>query len=139
MENRAPGRKNIVFGIAYLIFTVAMGLYLAKKTGSGEIAMGSAGRDMIINALLYANLDAILNIIAGVALNRLPFVDWLSRAVSLLLIAGALMHSGMLYLSGFSIMPSVLILIPLGAILLSGIMLFVGIGVIGLRTIKAAK
>lgn len=46
----------------------------------------------------HGNLEAVLNIIAGLTLCFIAAAPWLKQAISWLFIVGAVMHSGMLYL-----------------------------------------
>ena len=47
----------------------------------------------------HGNLEALLNIVAGVVICFLAVPVWLQQLISWLFIVGAVMHSGMLYLS----------------------------------------
>ncbi|MDH5471542.1 MAG: hypothetical protein OEY87_05255 [Gammaproteobacteria bacterium] len=47
----------------------------------------------------HGNLEALLNIIIGVVLGYLLVASWLKQLISWLFITGAIMHSGMLYVS----------------------------------------
>lgn len=120
------GKKNIIFGVVYLF--IAMGL-------NALVDRGGASQEALSQAFLHANLDAGLNIVIGFIILRLPFVGWLSKTISLLMISGALLHSGTLYLSGFGIASAALIM-PLGAIILAGVMLFTGIGALSLKVTR---
>lgn len=122
----ASGKKNIAFGVVYLF--IAMGL-------NAFADRGAAGQDALSSAFLHANLDAALNIVIGFIILRLPFVDWLSKTISILMISGALLHSGTLYLSGFGIAYAALVM-PLGAAIIAGVMLFTGIGALSLRATR---
>lgn len=137
MEN-AIGRKNIVFGFFYLLVTTAAGLYLADSLVEGNTGLSLTGfrRAAVASALLQANIDSILNVVAGYFLCRLPFVDWFSKTVSILMIAGALLHSGVMYMTGFGLNNFALHLAPMGAFLIISVMLLMGVGAISIRAIK---
>lgn len=142
------GKKNVVFGFLYLIFTAALGPYmvvninpgvekatqakqaplgrlqdiqtnnyeenmekmtaeaLAKANTEGLLALNSAfnAQSEIIGPRsihAHGNLEAVLNIIAGLTLSFLAIARLFKHIVSWLFIAGALLHSGMLYLGAF--------------------------------------
>ncbi|MBI1911163.1 MAG: hypothetical protein HYS21_04100 [Deltaproteobacteria bacterium] len=137
MDN-AIGRKNMAFGFFYLLVTTVTGLYLADSLVDGitGLSLTGAQRAALASALLQANIDSILNVVAGYFLCRLPFVDWFSKTVSLLMIAGALLHSGVMYMTGFGLNNFVLHLAPVGAFLIISVMLLMGVGVISIRAVK---
>ncbi|MDP2689178.1 MAG: hypothetical protein Q8P48_03585, partial [Deltaproteobacteria bacterium] len=72
----------------------------------------------------------------GYLICRLPFVGWLSRAISIIMISGALFHSGVLYLAGFNLLPFALAFIPVGGFLIAAVLLFMGVGVLSLRATR---
>lgn len=123
------GKKNMVFGFFYLLAATVLSLYFGG-------AASSASNALLSSAFLQANLDAALNLGGGYLISRLPFVDWLSRTVSILLIIGALLHSGMLYVSGLGLLPVAAVLMPLGVVIMAGVALFMGIGVLSLRAVR---
>lgn len=123
------GKKNMVFGFFYLLSATVLSLYFGGTSSSASNAMLSS-------AFLQANLDAALNLGGGYLISRLPFVDWLSRTISILLIAGAFLHSGMLYVSGLGLLPVAAVLMPLGIVIMAGVALFMGIGVLSLRAVR---
>lgn len=125
------GKKNMAFGFFYLLFAMGLGMVLS---GAGAHLAGQ--KALLNNAVLQGNIDAVLNIVVGYLVCRLPFVEWLSKAVSLLMIAGALFHSGVLYLAAFGLLPRAVSLLPVGGFLIIAVMLLMGIGVLGLRIIK---
>lgn len=131
-------KKNIIFGLIYLLFTLGLGFYLAGYIGwDGYIPQASGARRALLNsAYRQGNIDSVLNIAVGYIIYRFPFVEWFSRIISSLMIAGALLHSGMLYSAGFGILPFALNLIPLGAFIITAVTLFMGIGVLSIRMIK---
>lgn len=130
------GKKNMVFGFTYLVFTMILGLYLnARITGGSEFLI-PADRSMLSSALLYANIDAVLNIAVGYLICRLPFVDWLGKSVSALMLVGAILHSGMLYAAGLGFFPFATALLPVGIIMIAIVVFVMSLGVISLKTIK---
>ncbi|MBI5491601.1 MAG: hypothetical protein HY893_01575 [Deltaproteobacteria bacterium] len=126
------GKKNMAFGFFYLLFAMGLGMYLSGNAG----ALTGGQKALLNSAMLQGNIDSVLNIVVGYLVCRLPFVEWLSKAVSPLMIIGALFHSGMLYLAGFGLLPRAMALLPVGGFLIIAVMLLMGIGVLGLRTIK---
>jgi hypothetical protein len=122
------GKKNMVFGFVYLLFATVLSLYFGDRA--------SVSNDLLASAFLQANLDAALNLGGGYLIIRLPFVDWLSRTISVLLMAGALLHSGMLYVSGIGLLPVAAVLMPLGVAIMAAVALFMGIGVLSLRAVR---
>lgn len=120
------GKKNMVFGLAYLLAATA--LSYANTNASSDAVLS--------NAFVHANMDAFVNIAGGYLISRIPFVDWVARTISAVLIAGALLHSGMLYVSGLGLVPFAAILMPLGLLLLAGVMLFMGIGFLSLKAAR---
>jgi hypothetical protein len=147
------GKKNIVFGFIYLVFTAALGPYMiqflmpdigpaaqTKKQNVGyieqlagggfdnpetlepltgaEIAKANTKAILSLNTLenaqmpveemksgphAHGNLEAVLNIIAGLTLCFLAAPVMVKQLISWLFIAGALLHSGMLYLRVFDV------------------------------------
>lgn len=140
------GKKNIVFGFIYLVFTAALGPVMVDMYENFGAAMGEKqqtvgrlqalqenefeedlepltaeqiakantagilGLNKLINSELpidsikggphaHGNLEALLNIVAGVVICFLMVPVWLQQLVSWLFIVGTIMHSGMLYLS----------------------------------------
>lgn len=127
------GKRNIVFGFSYLFFTLALSLYLI---GSSQ-GLAGVRSENISNALIQADIDSVLNILAGYLIRRLSFVDWLARVISPLMIAGALLHSGILYLACFGLLPLALtLLMPVGSFILIAVTLFMGIGLLSLRAVR---
>ncbi|CAG1066113.1 hypothetical protein BAC1_01712 [uncultured bacterium] len=122
------GKKNMVFGFVYLLAATVLSLYFGDRA--------SASGTLLSSAFLQANLDAALNLGGGYLIIRLPFVDWLSRTISVLLMAGALLHSGMLYVSGIGLLPVAAVLMPLGVAIMAAVALFMGIGVLSLRAVR---
>jgi len=51
----------------------------------------------------HGNLEALLNVAAGLTLSFIAANVWLKQAVSWIFILGALLHSGMLYLRAFGV------------------------------------
>ncbi len=147
------GKKNIVFGFIYLVFTAALGPYMLQtmfpdmggamqikqkdvgylqQLADGEFenpetmdpmsaeqiaqanTRGILALSMLDNARApindmkggphaHGNLEAVLNIIAGLTLCFLAAPVLYKQIISWLFILGALLHSGMLYLRVFDI------------------------------------
>lgn len=133
----AAGRMNMAFGSVYLVLTMALGLYMNINTAlEHDFTLSYFQRSQLGSALLYSNVDAALNIGVGYMLARLPFVDWLSKAVSALMIAGALLHSGALYGAGFGILPFGASVAPLGVFIIAATLAIVFFGILGQRLAK---
>ncbi len=129
------GKKNMAFGFLYFITTLALGMYLGSKLGSGDATWAQSQQRGILRAAhAHGNLESVLNILIGYLLCRLQLDAWLAKTVSVLLIVGALFHSGMLYLGGFGY-TFAFNLTPIGAISLISVMLLMGIGVIRLKEV----
>lgn len=172
------GKKNVVFGFIYLVFTAALGPYAInnyypdlgaaqaeKQTAlsrlqelrtnqyeedleplnSGQIARANTDGILAINKLnnarapidnikarphAHGNLEAMLNIIIGVALSFIAVNILFKQLISWLFIAAALLHSGAAYLDavfgiGFLVGPVGPVLMLL-ALLLAGIAAWMG-------------
>ncbi len=127
------GKKNMAFGFFYFVLTLGLGMFLASKLGSGDQAwMESQGRAVLRAAHAHGNLEALLNIVVGYIISRLAFDAWLAKTVSVLLIVGAVFHSGMLYTGGLG-MHLAFNLTPVGGISLIAAMLLMGAGVLRLK------
>jgi len=110
------GKKNMIFGFAYFITTLMLGLYLASLAeehvpGAEENPL----HELLGHAHSHGNLESVLNILIGYILCQLETSSGLLHAVSILLLIGAIFHSGMLYLSGLGV-GFALNLAPIGAI-----------------------
>lgn len=95
------GKKNMVFGFTYLIFTLLLGIFLSYKLQSDQSFAkdGFAFPRVIMRAAhAHGNLESVLNIIIGLIADRLRVTDTLKKTISFLAIFGAIMHSGMLYI-----------------------------------------
>jgi hypothetical protein len=144
------GKKNVVFGFIFLVFTAALGPYMILNTNPlvdkgfdakkamfesqayidakdgmelldpTEASAAELARIVIVNFKLNAelsnianvqrdqgnfrnvhahgNLEALLNIAAGLALCFIAIGRVFKQIISWLFIGGALLHSGMLYL-----------------------------------------
>lgn len=96
------GRKNLVFGFIYLIFTLTLGIIISVKfklDPSFAEKPFDFPRVIMRAAHAHGNLESVLNIIVGVIIDQLRVADSLKRAISILIIFGAIMHSGMLYIA----------------------------------------
>lgn len=129
------GKKNMVFGFFYFVLTMGLGMYLAKKMGSGPEWLASSQRKALHAAHVHGNVEALLNVITGYLLCRLALDSWIAKTASILLIIGVVFHSGMLYLGGLGA-GLAFSLAPVGAIALVLSMLLMGIGVLKLRRVE---
>ena len=110
------GKKNMVFGFAYFITTLLLGLYLANKGQSQDPAWeDSPAHHLLGTAHAHGNLESVLNIVIGFILCHLEVPGGLAKIVSILLLVGAIFHSGMLYLTGLGL-GAAINLAPIGAI-----------------------
>ena len=128
------GKKNIVFGFAYFITTLILGLYLAFKAkyGGPEWEKNPA-HEILATAHVHGNLESVLNILIGYIICQLEVSSGLASTVSILLLIGAIFHSGMLYLTGLGVSGAINIA-PLGAIsLIITMAMMVYIAAVGLR------
>ncbi len=95
------GRKNLIFGFVYIIFTLALGVFISFKLKSNpEFAKeGFAFPRVIMRAAhAHGNLEAILNMIIGLLVDRLRTTDTMKQVISVSIILGTLLHSGILYI-----------------------------------------
>jgi len=135
------GKKNMVFGFLYFLTTLGLGMYLANRLGSGDKAfIDSQVRGILRAAHAHGNLESVLNIIIGYLLCRLSLDVWLARAVSVLLMVGALFHSGMLYLGGIGMLTgsglvAAFNLTIVGAVSLITVMLMMAYGIARLHSV----
>lgn len=133
----AAGRTNMAFGSVYLALTMALGLYMNTNNALDHGFMLSQFQRLVLgDALFHSNIDAALNIGVGYTLARLPFVDWLSKTVSTLMMAGAALHSGALYGAGFGLLPFGAAIAPLGVFVIAVTLAIVFFGVLGQRLAK---
>jgi len=107
------------------------GILSLNKLRNTEMAIDSIKG----GAHAHGNLEALLNIVAGLALCFIAAATWLKQLISWLFILGTLLHSGMLYLGrvfdmawadsllGFGIGPGMI----LAALLLTGIAAAMGL------------
>jgi len=132
------GKKNMVFGFFYFLTTLGLGLFLASKfklpPDQLQQWMQSAQHATLKAAHAHGNLESFLNIALGYLLCRLHLDAWIAKTVSVLLIVGAVFHSGMLYLAGagFGFAGPLTII---GAVSIITSMLLLGIGVAKLKTV----
>jgi hypothetical protein len=139
------GKKNIVFGFIYLVFTASLGVVMVDKyeaygaavqekqssvgrlqqlqtnnfeemlepLSAEQIAKANTAGVLSLNKLLnleseidaikggphaHGNLESLLNIAVGLVLGFLAVNVIFKQIISWIFIAGALLHSGMLYL-----------------------------------------
>jgi hypothetical protein len=111
------GKKNILFGFAYFLATLGMGMYLANKHGSAsEEWLQSVGHELMKQAHVHGNLESLLNIVCGTLICFYGTSSGkLAKIASVLFIVAALLHSGAFYLGGLGIMAALKVA-PLGAI-----------------------
>lgn len=110
------GKKNMVFGFAYFITTLLLGLYLANKGQSQDPAWeDSPAHHLLGTTHAHGNLESLLNIVIGFILCHLEVPAGLAKIVSILLLVGAIFHSGMLYLTGLGL-GAAINLAPVGAL-----------------------
>ena len=120
----------MVLGFVYVLATLAVGMYLANELSLGDAEFAaSETRSAIRTAHAHANMESVLNIVIGYLLCRLALAAWLAKTVSVLLIIGALTHSGALLLGSFG-MEAALMLAPVGALSLVAVMALMGFGVL---------
>ncbi len=110
------GKKNMIFGFAYFITTLLLGMYLAAEAmEAGPKMEEDPLHDLLGAAHAHGNLESFLNIVIGYLLCQLDISAGLAQAVSILLLIGAIFHSGMLYLTGVGV-GFAINLAPIGAI-----------------------
>lgn len=126
------GKRNIMFGVFYLLFALCCGLYAAL----GAPGLPEARHGLLNTAFVHAVIDAALNIAVGSLVCRLPFVGWVSRTLSFLMILGAVFHSGVLYLAVLNLLPYSPAFITVGSFLLISVLAFMCIGILSLRVIR---
>ncbi len=132
------GKKNMAFGFFYFLTTLGLGMFLASKFKLPPDQLGpwlQSGQHALLKAAhAHGNLESVLNIVIGYLLCRLSLEPWIAKAVSALLIVGALFHSGMLYLAGAGL-GFAGGLTPIGGISIVAAMALMGVGVLKLKSI----
>ena len=98
------GKKNILFGLVYFLATLGLGIFLGNKLGAGQEWMQSKAHHLLKAAHTHGNAEALINILLGlvIAFYGSETIK-LTKAVSILLIVGAVFHSGTLYLGGMGL------------------------------------
>lgn len=115
MKNQI-GKKNMVFGFAYFITTLILGLFLAFKLKDGGPEWeNNPIREILATSHVHGNLESVLNILIGYIICQLEASAGLLKIISALLLIGAIFHSGMLYLTGLGL-GAAINLAPIGAI-----------------------
>ncbi len=110
------GKKNMIFGFAYFITTLLLGMYIASQAmEAGPETEENPLHDLLVAAHAHGNLESFLNIVIGYILCQLEISSGLAQTVSILLLIGAIFHSGMLYLTGIGA-GFAINLAPIGAI-----------------------
>ncbi|MBW2271065.1 MAG: hypothetical protein JRH16_21130 [Deltaproteobacteria bacterium] len=96
------GRKNILFGLAYFLTTLGLGMFMAWKGQAVDPEWEeSMAKQLLGVAHSHGNLEALLNIVFGYLICRLAEPSlMLAKVASVLLIVGAVLHSGTFYLGG---------------------------------------
>lgn len=112
------GRKNIVFGFCYLVIMLVLGMFLAFKLKDTAWAKEPFAFPRVVMraAHVHGNLESVLNILVGLLVDRISVGDGLKKTISILMIIGAIMHSGMLLLT--PALPAISNLAVVGAITL---------------------
>jgi len=111
---------------------------IAKANTAGILAMNNIlnlqnPQGFMRSVHAHGNLESVLNIIAGLALCFIAVAKVFKQVISWLFIAGALLHSGMLYLGAFG-QSWAFKLLPVGPWLVLAALLTIGIAtVIGFR------
>lgn len=126
------GKKNMVFGFFYFILTLGLGMYLAKMHNVPGIT--DAQKSIMRAAHAHGNMESFLNIAIGYLLCKLDINKWLANFISIILIVGAVFHSGMLYLGSLGIREGFMFA-PIGAFSLVLTVLLMGVGVLTLKTV----
>jgi len=96
------GKKNILFGLVYFLATLGLGIFLVNKGQAADPDWAqSTAKHLLGTAHSHGNLEALLNIIFGYLICRLADPSAiLTKVASILLIVGAVFHSGTIYLAG---------------------------------------
>ncbi len=132
------GKKNMAFGFFYFLTTLGLGMFLASKFKLPPAELGAwlqSGQHALLKAAhAHGNLESVLNIVIGYLLCRLSLEAWIAKTVSVLLIVGALFHSGMLYLAGAGVGVAGT-LTPIGGVSIIAAMALMGVGVLKLQTV----
>lgn len=112
------GRKNIVFGFCYLVILLILGMFLSIKLKDPAWAEKPFAFPRVVMraAHVHGNLESVLNILVGLLVDRIGVGDDLKKTISILMIIGAIMHSGMLLLT--PLFPAISNLAVVGAITL---------------------
>ena len=99
------GRKNVLFGLVYFLATLGLGMFLAYKSdGAPPEWFSSTTKALLGTAHSHGNLESVLNIVFGYLICRIGSPsEALARTTSILLIIGAIFHSGTIYLAGAGI------------------------------------
>ncbi|MEW6314717.1 MAG: hypothetical protein AB1513_11880 [Pseudomonadota bacterium] len=132
--NYMIGKKNMVFGFAYFITTLLLGIYMVVMEENPGFE-GSEAEEMMRVAHAHGNLESVLNIIIGYLLCRLAIGSGLAQTISILLLVGAVFHSGMIYLGSMGF-EAAMKLAPIGALSLVAVMVLMTYAVATTREIK---
>ena len=105
---------------------------IAKKNTQGILALSALeGERKLFNEMkggphAHGNLEAVLNIVAGLTLCFLAAPLMVKQVISWLFITGAILHSGMLYLLAFGV-PYAATLLQAGPVLVLLALLVLGV------------
>ncbi|MAG31535.1 MAG: hypothetical protein CL908_11675 [Deltaproteobacteria bacterium] len=133
MKN-AIGKKNILFGLVYFLTTLGLGLFMANKGNAADPEWAqSTAKQLLGTAHSHGNMEALLNVLLGYLICRLADPSAMfGKVASVLLLVGAVFHSGTIYLAGAGLMFA-LNLTPVGAFsMVFGVALMIPIVVQGI-------
>lgn len=122
------GRRNLIFGWLWLLLFMFFGAFIKMKLGDDEYREGYT-RDMWRAAHAHGNLFSLINILYGLLLGRASLSPGLKNAGSWLVIAGAVLLPGTLFLSPLA--PAVE---PLGV--LGALCMFAAIGLMAVGFLR---
>ena len=113
------GKKNIVFGLSYLLVTLGIGMFLASKVSSGDQEWLQSHTHKLLKAAHgHGNMEAILNILFGFLICQFgKATETISKIASILLLATPILHSATLLLGALGVSMA-MNLTPLGAVCL---------------------
>ena len=121
-------RKNIITGIAVLVFFLVLGAYLKSQIGSGEEWMKSMRHGMWKAAHVHGSIFGMLNILLGLLIGAFSLNGGLVRAASLLAVAGAIFMPFGLFLTGVA--SAFKVLTPVGGLAMIGAWVLIGVAYI---------
>lgn len=95
-------RKNIIAGIAVLVFFLVLGAYLKSQIGSSEEWMKSMQHGLWKAAHVHGTIFGILNILLGILIATFSLDGGLVKAASILALVGLIFMPFGLFLWGIS-------------------------------------